>query len=326
MDINLPLIDQYRTKFTQIWTAVLQQDASILEPYVTVQPGCRGKSVELPYLGKTELNERKQRLQKIEWEELVTGKRQMKPRQFEKFVPLSTDDPMFMDTLQLTSHQIVAEYRKAAARMRDAVILGVNEDKDGKITIRTSTDGVVGGIFAPNYTGNDGATLTPFDDARTVAADFKMAGTKTAAGMILDKIVEAKRLMETNHAWNESSGDTLCMAITPRQKAEIIMWEQSQNKNFGFSSLVHGKVNPMLGINFLVTNMLPFDASGNRICPMWCKSKVLLGCWDDMKFRIETRPDYIDAIQVGVTCAYGSTRKDEESFVKILCKETEVSG
>lgn len=320
MEINIPLIQQYRTKYTDIWTAALQQDTSLLESYVTIMQSCRGKQVELPYLGKTELNERKGRLQKVEFTELSTGKRQMKPIQFEKFIGLSTDDPMFMDTLQLTSAQVIDEQRKAAARIRDAVILGLVL-KNGKWTIRASGDGVVGGILAPNYTGNDGATLTPFDDTRTVVADFIMKGTKTPAGMILDKIVEGKRMMEESHAYHEGSGDMLCMAITPRQKAEIIMWEQQQNKNYGFSVLQHGKVNPMLGINFLVTDMLPVDASGNRICPMWLKSKVALGVWENPSFRIDQRDDYIDLLQVGVTCAYGATRKDEESFVKVLCTE-----
>ncbi len=321
MDINIPLIQQYRTKFTNIWTAALQQDTSLLESYVTIMQDCRGKQVELPYLGKTELNERKGRLQKVEFTELATGKRQMKPIQFEKFIGLSTDDPMFMDTLQLTSAQVVDEQRKAAARIRDAVILGLVL-KDGKWAIRATGDGVVGGILAPNYTGNDGATLTPFDEKRTVAADFVMKCTLVASGMILDKIVEGKRMMEEAHAYHEGSGDTICMAITPRQKAEIIMWEQQQNKNYGFSVLQHGKVNPMLGINFLVTDMLPLDANGNRICPMWLKSKVALGVWENPSFRIDRRDDYVDLLQVGVTCAYGATRKDEESFVKVLCSES----
>lgn len=321
MDIDLTVIDQYRTKYSDIWNTTLQQDTSILESYVTIMPGCAGDKIELPFLGSTELNERTGRLQKVEFQELNTGKRHMKPIQFEKFTVLSTDDKMFMDTLDLTSAQIVAEQRKAAARTRDMIILGVKKGTGNTYVIRDSTDGAtVGGILAPNYTGNGGTTLTPFDPTQIVAADYVAKGTKVASGITLEKIVEAKRMFESSDAWHEGMGDTLCMAITPFEKAQMIMWEQQQNKDYGFSVLEHGKVNSMLGINFLVTNMLPLDANGNRICPMWLKSKVVLGAWEEPKFRIDTRQDYIDAVQVGVTCAYGASRKGEKEFVQVLCK------
>lgn len=321
MDIDLHVIEQYRTKFTTIWNTVNQQDTALLEPYVTLMPNCSGKDVELPYIGKTRLKERKQRLEPVAWEEIDTGKRRFKPIQYQQFIPMSTDDKMFMDNLQLTSSQLIEEERKAAARTRDEVILGVIDDNTGGWRIRTTADGTVGGILGQNYTGNDGATLVDIDAANVVPVDFAMKGTKTDAGMLLDKMIEAKRILETNYSYKEGSGDTLCMAITPQQKAEIIFFEQSMNKNYGFQSLVHGKVNPIIGINFLVTNMLPNDDDGNRICPVWLKSKVVLGAWENPKFRIDVRQDFVDVIQVGVTCAYGSTRKDDESFVKVLCKE-----
>ncbi len=33
-------------------------------------------------------------------------------------------------------------------------------------------------------------------------------------------------------------------------KAQMIMWEEQKNKNYGFSVLEHGKVNPMLNVQF----------------------------------------------------------------------------
>lgn len=324
MDINLTIVDQYRKKYTGIWNAAIQQEMAIIAPYATTMQECAGTSIELPYLGKTELNRRTQRLQQVAFTELATGKRQIKPVQFEKFIGMSTDDPMFMDKLQLTASQVIAEERKAAARKMDEVLLGVIYDKPKKKwRVITQADGNVGGILGPNYTGNDGATLISPLASQTVPADFVYKGTKTAAGMIIDKIVRAKQIMEETEAWHEGSGDTLCMALTPRQKAEILMWEQSQNKDYGFNSLKDGKVNDMLGITFMFTNMLPYDASGNRICPMWLKSKAVMGVWENPAFRVDKRTDYIDLVQVGVTCAYGSTRRDEESFVQVLCSETD---
>lgn len=96
-------------------------------------------------------------------------------------------------------------------------------------------------MLAPNYTGNSGATLTNLDPSLVVPADFKMDGTKNPAGFLLDQIVEAKRMLEENYAWDEASGDILCLAISSTMKAQMIMWEEQKNKNYGFSVLEHGK-------------------------------------------------------------------------------------
>lgn len=85
-------------------------------------------------------------------------------------------------------------------------------------------------MLAPNYTGNSGATLTNLDPSLVVPADFKMDGTKNPAGFLLDQIVEAKRMLEENYAWDEASGDTLCLAISSTMKAQMIMWEEQKNK------------------------------------------------------------------------------------------------
>lgn len=61
-------------------------------------------------------------------------------------------------------------------------------------------------------------------------------------------------------------GEEIVVAITPAQHMDLLLMEQTQNKNYGFSSLKNGEVNAFLGVKFLVTNMLPLDAEGNRMC------------------------------------------------------------
>ncbi len=73
----------------------------------------------------------------------------------------------------------------------------------------------------------------------------------------------------------------------------------------------------------LVTNMLPYDDQGNRICPMWVKSRPGSSSWDQMKFTI-VRPDKyqnLSVVRADAACMYGASRKDEKSFVQVLCKE-----
>lgn len=88
-------------------------------------------------------------------------------------------------------------------------------------------------------------------------------------------------------------------------------------------SLTNGEVNAFLGVKFLVTNMLPLDADGNRMCVAWLKSRVEFGVWKDAQFRIEPRPEYIGVReQILVKAASGATRKDKDMVFLMPCKET----
>ncbi|WP_423232525.1 phage capsid protein [Akkermansia sp. JRP_AM1] len=68
------------------------------------------------------------------------------------------------------------------------------------------------------------------------------------------------------------------MAISPKQHMDMVLMEQTQNRNYGFSSLTNGEVNEFLKVKFLVTNMLPIDEQGNRLCCAWLRSRVKFGC------------------------------------------------
>ncbi|HJI14525.1 MAG TPA: phage capsid protein [Akkermansia muciniphila] len=329
MEFNLSIADMLRTKYSSIFEREIQQVTSILEPYCSVLPG-RGKDMEIPYVGKTEFKEIGNRFVEASPHELSMGKRVIKPLRYADSLHKDDVDNILLNDLELSISDFIAEMKKAGKRLLDQVLLGVVPDKDnpGKFRIRTTSDSVCGGMLAPNYTGNSGATLTDLDPNLVVPADFKMDGTKNPAGFLLDQIVEAKRMLEENYAWDEASGDTLCLAISSTMKAQMIMWEEQKNKNYGFSVLEHGKVNPMLNVRFLVTNMLPFDEDGNRICPMWVKSRLVLSPWDQMKFSI-VRPDKyqnLSVVRADAACMYGASRKDEKSFVQILCKKKATAG
>lgn len=302
-----------------------------MESFSSLLPDCIGKSIEVPTIGSIELDERVQRGELIKWEELKSGKRIMRPRLFTKDIPLYSDDAMFMGDLQLTVSHAINELRPAAKRRMDQVILGVNYDKKTKTStiiepggVDSRYTGICGGILGKNYTGNDGVTTTPFNPNMVVPADYINKGTKAGAGMIIDKIAYAKQLLMETDAWDIGSGEVLCMAITPQQYTDLLMLEQSQNKNYGFNCLENGIINKFLGINFLITNILPKNADGARICPMWVKSRIKFGLWRDASVKISGRTDYKDIeTQVSLNCAYGATRIDEESCVQILCKEVD---
>ena len=117
-------------------------------------------------------------------------------------------------------------------------------------------------------------------------------------------------------------GDQVCCAITPRMREALINDERLQKADFGFASLrkTNGALDPVMGIQFVVSPNLPLDESGNIICPMWMKNSLYFGSWKQSKVTVEKRTDKEDTIQIGLKTIMGSTRMREEAFVQIKCK------
>lgn len=326
MELTPDITKMFRTKQETLWNTVIQQDMELIKPFVTLHPNCRGKSVELPFHGKTKMKEYTGRLLKIEWSEMDFGKRHIKPRKFYDSIPLSEDDKLEMDTLDLRAAEVMGEQRNALSRMHDEVILGVTEDTDNTYRIRTQEDGICGGIFGINYVGDDGSTVEAIDTSensfQVIPVDFVAKGTKTVAGMIIDKIAELKCRYQIINAWRAGKGDDIVVAISPKQHMEMLLMEQTQNRNYGFSSLTNGEVNEFLKVKFLVTNMLPIDEQGNRLCCAWLRSRVKFGVWRDAQFRVEARSEYVDVReQITVKAALGATRLDNKTVFLLPCKE-----
>lgn len=324
MELTSDITKMFRTKYETKWNTQIQQDTSLVKPYVTLHPNCSGKSVSLPFHGKTDIREYTGRKVKLEWDELDFGERHIKKRKFYSSIPLSEDDKLDMDTLDLTASNVMAEQRNALQRTYDEVILGVGR-KSGVYEIRTQADGVCGGIFAPNYVGENGDELETLDltagSSQVIPVDYAAKGTKTPAGMLIDKIAELRRRYRAMDVPRNLMNE-IVVAISPSQEMDMILWEQSQNRDYGFTSLTTGEVNKFLKCTFFVTNMLPVDAEGNRLCVAWLKSRVKFGPWKEATFRIEPRPEYVDVReQITVKAAMGATRLDNKTVFVLPCKE-----
>jgi hypothetical protein len=327
MELTQDIVEMFRVKRETKWQTQIQQDTELVKPFVSIRPNCSGKQIEIPGYGKTEMREYEGRFKKVEWTDFQFGKRTMRKRKFYSATPLEEDDKMDLDTLDFSASNVMSEQRKALARMNDEVILGVMKDPDtGLYRVRTQDDGVCGGILGPNYVGEDGATIetldTDPDSFNVIPVDYCAKGTKTAAGMLLDKIALLRTRYLQKDMFKAGRGEEIVVAITPAQHMDLLLLEQTQNKNYGFSSLVNGEVNAFLGVKFLITNMLPLDADGNRMCVAWLKSRVEFGVWKDAQFRIEARPEYIGVReQILVKASSGCSRLDKDTFFLMPCKE-----
>ena len=104
--------------------------------------------------------------------------------------------------------------------------------------------------------------------------------------------------------------------------------------------LVDGKISAFMGINFIVSERIPGAAgfntainpniptgssdgqytTGSRwMVPVFAKSGMALGVWNDITTTIDRRPDKRNSYQVYVTGTFGATRLEERRCVIINC-------
>lgn len=187
---------------------------------------------------------------------------------------------------------------------------------------------LMGQGLATQYDDYTGEADTPLDTAKTnvIPANFVANGTPVYSGMTIDKMIHAIRCMEDRFALSE--GGQICLAITPRQKAELMRDEKMQNADYGFQVLKNGMMNDFLGVRFIIINTLPIINVGTvsnphyvRACPMWRKDDLAYSVWEGARFRINTPSEWIDMITCGVTFGMGAARTREESFISIHCDE-----
>ena len=334
----------YGTKYTKILQRALQQDDSLMLPYVTVMPGCVGAMVDVPYIGTATMKPRTARHQEItQRSEMDMGSRKMKPRMFHEEIQFNNEDPLFNTNIDFKVTNILREVRSACNRTKDEVILGTKwSEADGcyrKMTVQASTnnpysDNTAGGLLGTNYLGIQGDGLEDLADTdngndmttNVVPFDFKYSGTKVGTGAILDKIVRGLELLKKRNSYRKGA-TTAVLALTSRQIAEIQLWESAQNKNYGFGNLVDGFRNTILGINIMETEMLPIvDLDGGkkaRVCPLWVKEHAVYGTWQDTKVRIDAQlQSYVSTGQVVATLAMGASRKHKKSVIQLQCLET----
>lgn len=174
---------------------------------------------------------------------------------------------------------------------------------------------IIAGLFGSSNTGENGSTAVAFPSAQQIAATV---GSSAATGLNIAKLREAKKkLMAANV---DIDNDPLYVAITAAEHDALLNEAQVISMDYNAKPvLVDGKVTSFMGFQFIHTELLTTDADGYRRIPVWAKSGMHLGMWNDIKTSIDRRPDKRNAYQVYVTGTYGATRLEEKKVVEIKC-------
>lgn len=297
----------YQIKYTEKWGSYLQQEASRLDKYVTVEHGLTGKMVTFDQYGLLAFEEKVSRMGQTVLSEAPTLRRVMYPRIYTKAIGFDEFDAKKLANIDVPVSKTIEGLRAAAGRSMDKVMLDA--------------------FLGENYIGENGTMPVAFNENQIVESDYVDSGSAVDSNLTVAKLRKALAMLHKAEAWNEERrayGDELVLACTGSQIDSLLREPQVSSYDYNtVRALAEGKVDTFLGFRIIRTELLPLDTeTGERSCLAWVKSKAQFGIWDDFKVKISVRDDLDEALQIRAKFACGATRLQEEAFVKIQCTES----
>lgn len=187
---------------------------------------------------------------------------------------------------------------------------------------RAQDEEIIGAFFGTAATGQEGATSTSFLSANIINVD---QGSTGASGMSVAKLRAAKKILMQNYV--DLDSDPIYCAITAKQHDDLLAEVQviDADYNGGKPVLEDGKIMRFLGINFIHTELLATgtdNLSGtSTLVPIWAKSGMYLGLWNDIQTNVSMRDDIQGMpYQAYAKGTFGATRLDEKRVIEVYCR------
>jgi hypothetical protein len=295
MSINIPT--HYAQQFATNVSLLLQQQGSRLRKTVMSGQHVGSQASPVDQIGAVEMQPVTTRFGAMGRVDAATDRRWAFPSDFE--LPQLIDS---FDKLRLLTDPTSAYVQNAvnaAGRKMDALILAA--------AIGTAKTGV------------SGATSTVLPTAQKIAVGF---GASADVGLTVAKLREGKRLLMAANV--DIENDELYLPVGATQHDNLLAEAQVVSLDFNERPvLMEGKVVRFLGINLIHTELAAAtaqQASGDVLLPLYAKSGMHLGIWEDIVTSISKRNDLSsEPWQAYVKMTAGATRIEESKVVQIAC-------
>lgn len=194
---------------------------------------------------------------------------------------------------------------------------------------RAMDDSIITAYFADAKTGENGGTTTSFGTTLTSAGgqNVGVGVGGAASGLNVAKLREGKKKLMANEV--DIDSDPIVCIVTATQHDNLLNEVQVVSGDFGWKDmpvLKEGKLERFLGINFKHCERLTTgtdDAAGtSRQIPLYAKSGMHLGLWNDIQNSIDQRNDLQGKPwQLYSIGTFGGTRLEEKKVVRVWCRE-----
>ena len=292
MSINLPThyIQEYSTNISLL----LQQKGSKLRNAVTMGSHTGKQASPVDQFGAVEMQPVSSRFAPMGRVDAATDRRWVFPSDFDLPQLIDSFDKLRMITNPESSY--VTNAVMAAGRQFDRLICNA--------------------FTGTAKTGEAGGTSTNFTAANEVDVDTGGANSK----LNVAKIKAVKELMMANNV--DFDMEEVFIGITAADHAALLNEIQviSSDFNSGMPVLQNGKVTEFLGFKFIHCELIETVLAGTNevTLPVWVKSGMYLGLWDDIKNSVSQRHDLQgEPWQLYTTMTAGATRLEENKVYAI---------
>lgn len=186
-------------------------------------------------------------------------------------------------------------------------------------------DEIIEALFGDAKRGEQGSTTVTW--ATFVAANAgHQVGVNvggTGSGLNVSKLRAGKKALMKAEV--DLDADPITCLVTAEQHDNLLNEVQVISSDFNGADkpvLKDGKIDRFLGIQFQHIERLKLNGSSQRRVPLFAKSGVHLGVFDDVEANVTVRDDLEgDPIQVSGAVTVGGTRSEDKKVVEIVCAE-----
>ncbi len=295
MSINLPSF--YVQQFATNIQLLLQQKGSNLKDFVMSGSHVGKQASPVDQIGAVNMQAVTGRFQPMGRVDATVDRRWVFPSDFDLPQLIDSFDKLRLLTDPQSHYVTNAVY--AAGRQYDDLILAA--------------------LSGTAKTGETASTSTVRLSGNDVAVNFGASGD---VGLTAAKVREAKRLLMKNQV--DIKTDQIICVVNAALHDNLLAETQIISMDFNDKPvLVDGIVKRWLGVDFVYCERLINDATDTdaTLCPMFAKSGMYLGIWNDMATKISQRDDLQGLPwQAYVYMTAGATRLEEKKVVNILCE------
>lgn len=193
---------------------------------------------------------------------------------------------------------------------------------------RKFDDRIGAAFFAAAQTGVTGGTSTAFDTTNQVVG-VSTGGTTT--NLNVAKLEAGRKILLSNEVINDEDGaEPIYVAVTATEHQSLMNEIQVISLDFNTSVTydARGIIRAWRGFQFIhserpwITTTATDDAAGSsKQIPMWVKSGMHCGVWNDIETAIDVRADLQSRPwQAYTKLSANATRIEEKRVVKIWCR------
>lgn len=180
-------------------------------------------------------------------------------------------------------------------------------------------DLMIGSLYGIAKTGVNGATNTAYDTSRDVAETVGSMDEATNTGMNVEKLLTARANLKKNYV--HFGREPIYVGLSAQEEKDLFRDPLYTNSQYGQVVLDSGNMKNYLGFTFVELEEWPTNVGGTiRYNPVWAKSGMHLGVWENLRVEIGKDPGKKFNIRVYMQQYFGPTRLQEKKVLRILNK------